>query len=228
MKKPKGSKPAKGAKTPKGGQPHHHPHRHHHPTHLSPHQQQAARRARIRSLQRQLHNARHPGPVKKSQPSKKPRGLALGEAWPCCSAEALGVSLRLAGWPVAEEDVLALHVAAGGSRDAGVSILAALEAASEYGLAGVRPRGFESCWDALQRSDEWIGQAVEVDGLDSLGKPLHPFGRDQHGLIVGAELPGPHALALDGAGVWTWGEWHPWPCFSGALIEEAYMIEWPR
>src|SRR6185312_13645765 len=37
------------------------------------------------------------------------RQLALGDGVACCAAEALAASLRLAGWPVTDDDVLALY-----------------------------------------------------------------------------------------------------------------------
>jgi hypothetical protein len=139
-------------------------------------------------------------PAHPKQARQKKRGLAPGDGWECCSAEALGASLRLAGWPVGDGDVLALHLAAGGSRDTGVSILAALQTAARVGLAGTYPRGF----DLIAPEGALNGQR----------------------LILGTELPGPHALTVDGPGVWSWGEWHPWENFGDAVIEEAWLIEW--
>ena len=72
----------------------------------------------------------------------KARALSPGDAVACCSAEALAASLRLAGGAVSDDDVLELHWLAGGDEDTGVSILAALEAAAAFGLAGYRPRWF--------------------------------------------------------------------------------------
>jgi hypothetical protein len=180
---------------------HHHPHPGKHQGHTKKHTGQH---------QPPPHRKGHKGPAVTPGPLVVPvpspqhhrkRGLALGEAVPCCSAEALAASLRLAGWPVGEADVLALHEAAGGSRDAGVSIEAALETAARVGLAGCRPRGFAPV-------------TIDIRG---------PRGR---GLILGADLPGPHALAVDGGGVWSWGEWHPWSCFAAAVAEEAWSVTW--
>jgi hypothetical protein len=149
---------------------------------------------------------RHPTPAKKASNRQtgvakhathaKARALAIGDEWDCCCAEALGASLRLAGWPVADDDVLALHVAAGGSQDRGVSILAALEAASVHGLAGVRP--------------VWFGETPDGDRL-----------------ILGLELPGPHAVLAETGRWWSWGQ--PWPpaAFHRAVVEEAWAVVWP-
>lgn len=130
----------------------------------------------------------------------KKRGLALGDGWASCSAEALAASLRLAGWPVGDEDVLALHEAAGGSRDCGVPILAALQTAARVGLAGIRPRG----WGLVEGE---------------------PGGRRR--LILGVELPGAHAVTVAPDGCWvSWGEHYDPGCWPDAVTEEAWLIEW--
>jgi hypothetical protein len=127
----------------------------------------------------------------------KARGLAIGEAWDCCAAEAVGASLRLAGHRVSEDDVLALHLAAGGSEDAGVPIVAALEAASEFGLAGVRPVTWEC-----------VNPAYKISGFDT---PL----------ILGVELPGPHAVLAEAGHWWSWGTRWPVSAFPSAVVEEV-------
>ena len=139
----------------------------------------------------------------------KKRGLALGDGWACCSAEALAASLRLAGWPVGDKDVLALHEAAGGSRDCGVPILAALETAARVGLAGIRPRG-------------WSQFAVSGPDLTFAASECSPS------IILGAELPGPHAVTVAPDGCWvSWGEHYDPADFPGAVIEEAWEVTWP-
>jgi hypothetical protein len=162
-------------------------------------------------------------------------GASLAD-WDACTAIALGASLRLAGWPVGDQDVLALHVAAGGGRDVGVSILAALDTAARVGLAGVRPRSWESV------PAELIGAGAPVRGWEvRADRPAvtrsfratgshtvrHARPDQRNAVILGVELPGPHALAVDGGGVWSWGEWHPWECFGGAVAEEAWQVTWP-
>jgi hypothetical protein len=141
------------------------------------------------------------------------RQLALGDGVACCSAEALAASLRLAGWPVTDADVLALYRLTARDDDAGASILATLEAAAEYGLAGwrpvfeeVMPYGPEHCWCSTES-----GQ-------------LHRVTRA--GLVYGVDLPGPHAV-LDTGSEWiTWGQAWPARAFPDAVIEEAWTIEW--
>lgn len=129
----------------------------------------------------------------------KKLGLSLGEGVACCTAEALAASLRLAGGRVGDDDVLELHWRAGGGTDTGVTILAALEAASVYGLAGYRP----------------------------LGSPVsRSYVSDFPGLVLGLELPGPHAVLAGGARWWSWGKRYDPSAFPHARIEEAWAVSW--
>jgi hypothetical protein len=126
------------------------------------------------------------------------RGLALGEGVACCSAEALAASLRRSGWPVTDADVLALYRLTAGGPDDGAPILATLEAAAEYGLAGVRLASYDL-------SETYVSA---------------------RSLILGVDLPGAHAV-LDTGSEWvTWGEAWPVTAFPDAVIEEAWAIEW--
>lgn len=128
------------------------------------------------------------------------RQLALGEGVACCSAEALAASLRAAGRSVEPSDVLALYKHTADGPDAGAAIVATLEAAYEFGLAGVRPVSFAP---------------VDLD--------------DPAAVILGLALPAPHAV-LDTGSEWiTWGErWPAW-AFGDAVIEEAWTVQWePR
>lgn len=142
-------------------------------------------------------------PARKHSPAKrKKRGLALGEGVACCSAEALAASLRLAGGTVSDDDVLALHWATGGTMDAGASILETLETAAAHGLAGVRPVTYE---------------AVSLDDIHDQSLRL----------LLGVELPGPHALVAVGDGPWiSWGELYDPAAFPDAIIEEAWVVAW--
>ena len=145
----------------------------------------------------------------------KPRGLALAPGdVACCAAEALAASLRLAGGSVADADVLALHWLAGGDADTPVSIWAALEAASEFGLGGVRPLSFE---EVMPHADDLSKRAV-LPGV----RPHKTWA----GLILGADLPGLHALYDDGEAWWSWGEPYDPADFPGAVIEEAWAVQW--
>jgi len=127
------------------------------------------------------------------------RQLALGEGVACCSAEALAASLRLAGWPVSDADVLALYRRTARDDDAGAPILATLEAAAEYGLAGCQVAAFAPA-----------DLATELPG----------------GVILGLALPAPHAV-LDTGSEWiTWGQAWPARAFPDAAVEEAWTVEW--
>jgi hypothetical protein len=117
----------------------------------------------------------------------------------CCASEALAASLRLSGWPVGAPDVLDLYKHLTDSPDTGAAISATLEAAYRWGLAGVRPVSFAP---------------VDLD--------------DPAAVILGLELPGPHAVAVAPEGCWlSWGA-HYCPCeFPDAVIEEAWAVTWP-
>lgn len=189
MKKPaKPSRPKK--KTPVAKHPVHAPH-------VRAHQHQG----------QQHHKGagpKHPGHAKAPRPRKtkaqhhKKRGLAAGADVACCAAEALAASLRLAGRPVSDEDVLALHWLAGGDADAGASVWATLRAARRHGLAGARLRSFR------------------------------PARRLAPGVIIGLELPGgPHTVTVDPSGqVWSWGELHDPAGLGAGPVEEAWAVTW--
>lgn len=125
------------------------------------------------------------------------RGLALGDV-SCCAADALAWSLRLAGWPVDSDDVLALYKLTADSPDAGATILATLDAAHVFGLAGVQPVSFEAVTD-----------------LD-----------DPRSLLLGVDLPGRHTVFSNGGWI-SWGRWFPPGAFPDAVIEEAWVVTWP-
>lgn len=115
----------------------------------------------------------------------------------CCSAEALAASLRVLGQPVSNADVLALYQRTADSPDAGASIVATLDAAYRWGLAGVRPVSFTP---------------VAVD--------------DPLAVLLGLDLPeGPHAVAAGDDGVWSWGGLYE--LTTDAVIEEAWAVTWP-
>jgi hypothetical protein len=140
------------------------------------------------------------------------RGLALGDAVACCAAEALAASLRLAGHAVSDKDVLALYWHTASDPDAGATVLATLEAAWRFGLGGVRPVFRE----VMPSDNPGLAQAPPEDGLRAT----------RAGLILGVDLPGPHAVLADAGRWWSWGE--PWcPCeFPDAVIEEAWAVSW--
>ena len=129
-------------------------------------------------------------------------GLSPGEVQ-CCAAQALATSARLAGHRVSDEDVLALYWHTASDPEAGASVEATMEAAWRYGLGGVRPR-------------------FEVAKAHDFMTDFIPRG----GLILGVELPGPHAVLAAPDGWWSWGEpFNPadWP---GMVVEEAWAVSW--
>jgi hypothetical protein len=177
------------------------------------------------------------------------RQLALGEGVACCSAQALAASLRLAGVPVSDDDVLALYWRTASDADAGASILATLEAASRFGLARVRPaevhelnmpcratqdhlqlRAFHG--GEFQRLDDVRVALLDGDAPDG----AVPFKRDGgdvgrgdaagilvHGLILGISDPAPHAVLATADGWHSWGGlYEPWT----DDIDEAWEVTW--
>jgi hypothetical protein len=238
VKKPPPGLVTSRSKPPRRPHPHHHPHpQRHHPG--------GGRGVRVTNPLlpgRPLPAHRHKAP--KHKKAKKPvrRKLALGEGVACCSAEALAASLRLAGVPVGDEDVLALYWRTAADADAGATISATLEAASEFGLAGVRLVSFDShagnaainaTRDVLTVDDlDRAALAVETQAFPPVGLApvLHRPVRQAvdslgHPPIIGVTLPGgPHALTLDPSGaVWSWGGLYD----PGDLeIEEAWLVDW--
>lgn len=145
----------------------------------------------------------------------KARGLAPGGMLACCAAEAVAMSLRLAGGSVSAADVEALFWLAGGDEDDGAPILAALEAASAFGLGGFRPVSFE---EVMPRGHDRRSR-LQPSTPDLLRET-------RAGLILGADLPGPHALFDDGRFWWSWGKRCDPADFPGAVIEEAWAVTW--
>jgi hypothetical protein len=129
------------------------------------------------------------------------RGWSAGDV-ECCAAEALAASLRLAGQPVTDAEVLALYWATASGPDAGASIWETLWATAEFGLAGVRPAN------------------IQVFGPE-LGSSAAAF---KFPLILGVDWPAPHAVLATGDGWWSWGELHE--PFPGATIQEAWAVTW--
>jgi len=150
----------------------------------------------------------HIGKAPKAAPVK--RQLALGAGVACCAAEAVAASLRLSGRPVSDADVLALYRRTADGPDTGATILATLEAAARYGVASYSVADFRPVN---------LGEVM----------PDAPLPRvTGAGLILGLELPGPHAVLDDGLGWWSWGELYDPACWPDAAIEEAWTIEWAR
>jgi hypothetical protein len=135
---------------------------------------QAKAKAKPAKVSRAVHRARRQAALRGAATRKqhavqaKKRGLALGSAVACCSHEALAASLRLSGWPVSDADVLALYWHTARDEHAGASILATLEAAGEFGLAGVRPVSFGSAWPRVVGRGA-VFQQVPIDEALNLG-----------------------------------------------------------
>jgi hypothetical protein len=161
----------------------------------------------------------------------KARGLAAGDWLPVCSFEALAMSLRLAGARVHEDDVGQLWTEAG-TRE--VSIAEALDAAAQFGLAGCVPALNEQIVAdfgddlAVLQLGQRVGEhlfrrdAAQLEPLAGLVAD-RPLG---HGLILGLELPGPHAVLATAHGWWSWGELHDPAEWPDAVIEEAWAVSW--
>lgn len=115
----------------------------------------------------------------------------------CCGAEAVAMSLRLAGHPVTERDMLDLYWLTAQDADTGAGLWDTVEAAGLYGLAGVRPLD--------------IRRATHADT----------------GVILELELTERHAVTVDGDGVWSWGLWRPAPPRLLAAADQAWVITWP-
>jgi hypothetical protein len=136
------------------------------------------------------------------------RALSVGDV-SCCSADALAASLRLAGWPVTAADVLALYRLTADCADAGASIVATLDAAYVFGLAGVRPVSFAAV------TCECVNLVIPITGF------THPS------LILGVDLPGRHTVLAAGGRWLTWGRWYDPAGWPDAVIEEAWEVCWP-
>jgi hypothetical protein len=99
--------------------------------------------------------------------------VACNEILPCCTAAAAANSLlAVTGWRVADDDVYALHFAAGGTEDEGAAGAAVMETLLGRGLAGIRPASITPVEDfpdgavAAVLVPGWKWHAVAaVDGL---------------------------------------------------------------
>lgn len=220
MKKPAGGPPAT-AKT--VAKPAHH-------AHMTKAQHQRAQAAAAKAAATRKHRAaaaakhHHKGSAKHS----KKRGLANVEGGlACCAAEALAMSLRLAGWPVSDAEVVNLYRLTAAGPDGGASIEDTLNAAARVGLAGFRVAGF----GVLTRDREFavdvraaaaphaaLSAAVAAPALAALGHAAS--------LVLGVELPGSHAVLATADGWWSWGEPFNPAAWPGLVVEEAWAVSW--
>jgi hypothetical protein len=172
------------------------------------------------------HHAKRPKRPKTRRPVRKLASPGLLVA--CCSAEAVAMSLRLAGQRVSDDEVVNLYRLTGAGDDDGASIAATLEAAAVLGLGLVEYEplimagaGRVACGPlaALGRAGEWHGRVA----VTALAADEHV----EHSLILGLDLPeGPHAVYATSAGWWSWGELYPPSAFAGAVIDEAWAVTW--
>ena len=102
----------------------------------------------------------------------------------------------------------------------------AAEAVAAYlRLQGV-PFGDADMLDLFRRAGGHPDRGAPLGDLLSVsGLPFTPADPDDSGdLILGVDLPGPHAVLATADGWWSWGELHC-PCeFPAAVIEEAWAI----
>lgn len=167
------------------------------------------------------HHAHKPKRPKRKQPVRKLASPGLLVA--CCSAEALAMSLRLAGGAVTDDDVLALYFATAAGVDDGASIEDTLSEALCHGHSdGLPVQSYTIAAGPLLGSDR-----DSNPDFQSASEWLAPGVLPASGLILGLDLPeGPHAVLATSAGWWSWGELYPPSAFSGAVIEEAWAVTW--
>lgn len=147
----------------------------------------------------------------------KARGVAVGELLPVCSLEAVAMWLRLQGQRVTADDVA--------MRWAELGELSIPEAAEAFGLTaslrlprpgtgetagGIEPPGVRegACGATWQRLPTRTARLRTLAHLP---------------VILGVDIPGPHAVLATPDGWWSWGDLcDPWPC----RIEEAWAVTW--
>lgn len=198
--------PARGHTRKHTGTRKHHATGKHHPVH---HRKTAA-----------AHHGHHVHVAAKGAKPAKPRGFAVGDLLPVCSLEAVAMSLRLAGQFVDDDEVVALWEAAGAPA-LGASLAAALDTASLHGLAGLRPQRQRLEWfRPVDTADQ-----VTLPVADDPAVHVDPFEHlvTGHALILGVDLPGPHAVLATPDGWWSWGRlWTPWT----TAVSEAWEVSW--
>lgn len=160
------------------------------------------------------HRKKAPSAVGKSAgPAKpaKPRKLTPGSV-ACCPAEAVAAAARMAGWMVTDQDVLDLYARCADGPSSGFTIAAALTAVSRRGIGVARLVNYarqDQYYEDGQPQDEHSGQSVDV----------------LHALILGVDLPGPHAVTIAPDGCWvSWGRHYDPSDFPGAVVEEAWAV----
>jgi hypothetical protein len=163
-----------------------------------------------------------------AKPAKATKAVAfgIGDHLPVCAFEAVAQSLRLAGARVHEDDAGELWHLLGEPAD-GVPVGEALAAAALFGLAGYRPEpllvpeAIEGDCELLRSDLEVCRPLLGYAAGDVIGQMR--FNKEVHGLILGIDRPGPHAVLATADGWWSWGElYDPW----AARVDEAWAVSW--
>ena len=174
-----------------------------------------------------------PKPARPAKPVKFPGGGAAGvrkrvkaprkaRKWSpdsdvaLCSARAVAEALRIAsGLILSDDDVLGLYWSVASDGDAGISILDALTAACQ--VFPLAPR-----W----RADHY-GPVEGLSRTDLLEPSFVPAPGDL-AMILGLDLPygQPHAVVAHDGAWWSWGQPYSPSDFPGAVIDEAWAVQW--
>lgn len=148
--------------------------------------------------------------VAKHPAHPKPRALSPG-AVACCPAEAVAAAARLAGWAVSDQDVLDLYARCADGPSSGFTIAAALTA----GIGGKR----------LEFGMVPLDDAVAGPATQCTGPRARVSGDRLTSLILGVELPGPHAVTVAPDGCWwSWGQLFDPDGWPDLVIEEAWAV----
>ena len=146
-------------------------------------------------------------------------GLWLGnDLYDSCAVVAVANSLLAAtGIRPAGTDLLDLYLAAAGGRDDGATIADVLAAATDLGVAGIRPVTFR-----LLEPGESLDAGMVLGVTLTRAQQSQPVWD-----AADAAVWGPHAVTITPAGVATWGTVIP---VTGRWLEtcdEAWQITWP-
>jgi hypothetical protein len=176
---------------------------HRKPVHVTPKITAARHAAALRAAKTRAANA------KKAKTHAKARGYAVGELLPVCSLEAVAMSLRLQGERVSADDVAMRWETLGelSIPDAAEAFGVSVGPGRMAAVTGLRPGAYVA---ADCPASGWLSQ---------------PPARTSHNsaLLLGVNIPGPHAVLATPGGWWSWGELYaPWRC----RIEEVWEVTW--
>lgn len=157
----------------------------------------------------------HPHKPKRPKRKKPVRKLSPGDV-ACCSAQAVGTLL---GWDW--EQVLGLYWRTAGDPDAGASIEDTLDALGLTGVGACRRLVLKPHAPALIRN---LGYCPSLESGFSPAATCGGLPSDLP-LILGADLPGSHALAVTPDGTWwSWGEPFDPAAWPDMIIDEAWAV----